>query len=202
MAERVDAVVIGAGVVGLACARALARAGRDVLVLERHGQIGTETSSRNSEVIHAGIYYDTGSAKARLCVRGKALLYAHCEAYGVPYRRCGKIIVATDESQFETLRGYQRRALANEVGELRWLTPAEVEPLEPAVRCVGAVMSSTTGIIDSHAYMESLVGDLEAHGGAIAFHTEVVSGAASGGRVRIDTGDASLDAAIVINSSG
>ncbi len=109
-AERVDCVVIGAGVVGLACARALARTGREVLVLERHGQIGTETSSRNSEVIHAGIYYDTGSLKAQLCVRGKALLYAHCESTALPFRRCGKIIVATDASQFDTLRGYQARA--------------------------------------------------------------------------------------------
>ncbi len=202
MAERIDAVVIGAGVVGLACARALACAGRDVLVLERHGQIGTETSSRNSEVIHAGIYYDTGSAKARLCVRGKALLYAHCDAYGVPFRRCGKIIVATNEDQFETLRGYQRRALANGVGELRWLSREEVAELEPAVRCVGAVMSDSTGIVDSHAFMESLVGDLEAHGGAIAFHSEVVSGASEGGRVRIDTHDAALDAALVVNAAG
>ncbi|MCX7064601.1 MAG: FAD-dependent oxidoreductase, partial [Proteobacteria bacterium] len=134
MAERVDCVVIGAGVVGLACARALARDGRDVLVLERHGQIGTETSSRNSEVIHAGIYYESGSLKAQLCVRGKALLYAHCEAYGVPFRRCGKIIVATDAAQFETLRGYQQRAFANGVGELRWLSPEEVAELEPTVR--------------------------------------------------------------------
>ena len=202
MAERVDVVVIGAGVVGLACAREYARAGRDVVVLERHAQIGTETSSRNSEVIHAGIYYDTGSAKARLCVRGKALLYRHCEMYAVPHRRCGKIIVATDESQFDTLRGYQQRALANGVGELRWLAPADVARMEPAVRCVGAVYSETTGIIDSHAYMESLVGDLEAHGGVVAFHADVVDGRAEHGRVRIDTSELSLDAAVVVNSAG
>ena len=202
VAERVDCVVIGAGVVGLACARALARDGREVLVLERHGQIGTETSSRNSEVIHAGIYYDTGSLKARLCVRGKALLYAYCEAYGVPFSRCGKIIVATDATQFEALRGYQARAVANGVGELRWMSASEVVELEPAVACVGAVMSETTGIIDSHAYMESLVGDLEAHGGMIAFHSEILSGASAGGRIRLETEQLALDAALVVHCAG
>ena len=202
MAERVDCVVIGAGVVGLACARALARDGRDVLVLERHGQIGTETSSRNSEVIHAGIYYESGSLKAQLCVRGKALLYAHCKDYGVPFRRCGKIIVATDAAQFATLRGYQQRAVANGAGELRWLTPEEVAELEPAVRCVGAVLSESTGIIDSHAYMESLVGDLEAHGGVVAFYTEILSGRSEGGRVRVETAQLTLDAALVVNATG
>jgi len=202
MAERVDCVVIGAGVVGLACARALARDGREVLVLERHGQIGTETSSRNSEVIHAGIYYDSGSLKAQLCVRGKALLYAHCEAYGVAFRRCGKIIVATDAAQFETLRGYQQRAVANGVEELRWLPPEEVAGLEPAVRCVGAVLSESTGIIDSHAYMESLVGDLQAHGGVVAFYTEILSGRSERGRVRVETAQLALDAALVVNATG
>jgi L-2-hydroxyglutarate oxidase LhgO len=201
-AERVDCVVVGAGVVGLACARALARTGREVLVLERHGQIGTETSSRNSEVIHAGIYYDTGSLKAQLCVRGKALLYAHCDEYGVAYRRCGKIIVATDASQFDTLRGYQARALANGVGELRWMSVAEVAELEPAVTCVGAIMSESTGIIDSHGYMESLVGDLEAHGGMIAFHSQIRAGAPERGRVRLDTEQMALDAALVVNCAG
>ena len=201
-AERVDCVVIGAGVVGLACARALARAGREVIVLERHGQIGTETSSRNSEVIHAGIYYDTGSLKARLCVRGKALLYDYCSAYGVPFRRCGKIIVATDTSQFDTLRGYQARAVANGVGELRWLTPEEVAVLEPAISCVGAVMSDTTGIIDSHAYMESLAGDIEAHGGVIAFHSEVQGGRAENNRIRLETQQIAIDAACVVNCAG
>jgi L-2-hydroxyglutarate oxidase LhgO len=202
VADRVDCVVIGAGVVGLACARALALEGREVLVLERHGQIGTETSSRNSEVIHAGIYYDAGSLKARLCVAGKARLYEHCEAFGVPFRRCGKIIVATDESQFETLRGYQRRAIANGVGELRWLSQAQVRELEPAVRCVGAVLSESTGIIDSRAYMESLHGDLEAHGGVIAFHTSVLAGRPQHGRHILETDQGTLDAGFVVNAAG
>ena len=202
VAERVDCVVIGAGVVGLACARALARSGRDVVVLERHGQIGTETSSRNSEVIHAGIYYEPGSLKAQLCVRGNALLYAHCDTYGVPFRRCGKIIVATDASQFETLRLYQQRAVANGIAELRWLLPDEVAELEPAVSCVGAVMSESTGIIDSHAFMESLVGDLEAHGGAIAFHSQVRNGRPLHGRMLIETNELTLDAQLVVNATG
>ncbi len=201
-AEAVDCVVIGAGAVGLACARALARAGRDVIVLEQHGQIGTETSSRNSEVIHAGIYYEPGSAKARLCVRGKALLYDHCAAFGVPFKRCGKLIVATDASQFDTLRGYQRQAVANGVGELRWLTVDEVARLEPAVRCVGAVWSESTGIIDSHAYMESLLGDLQAHGGVVAFHSQARAGRSEGNRLIVETDDFSLDAALVVNAAG
>ena len=201
-AETVDCVVIGAGVVGLACAAALARAGREVIVLERHAQIGTETSSRNSEVIHAGIYYDPGSLKARLCVRGKALLYDHCEAFGVPFTRCGKLIVATHASQLDTLRGYQRQALANGVGELRWLSVDEVAQLEPAVRCVGAVWSESTGIIDSHAYMESLLGDLQAHGGVIAFHSQVRSGRAKRERLLVETDGVALNAALVVNSAG
>jgi L-2-hydroxyglutarate oxidase LhgO len=202
MVEVVDCVVIGAGVIGLACARALARAGRDVLVLEQHGQIGTETSSRNSEVIHAGIYYDLGSAKARLCVRGKRLLYEHCEAYQVPFRRCGKLIVATDARQFDVLRDYQQRALANGAGELRWLQAAEVTALEPAVRCQGAVLSPTTGIIDSHAFMESLLGDLQAHAGMIAFHAIARGGRAERGRIIVETDQLVLDAAWVVNDGG
>jgi len=120
----------------------------------------------------------------------------------VPHRRCGKIIVATDESQFEALRDYQRRALANGVGVLRWLTPAEVAEREPAVRCVGAVYSESTGIVDSHAFMESLVGDLEASGGAVAFHAKVVAGRPERGRIRVDTDELSLDAALVVNCAG
>ncbi|MGA0839699.1 MAG: NAD(P)/FAD-dependent oxidoreductase, partial [Pseudomonadales bacterium] len=120
-AEAIDAVVVGAGVVGLACARALALRGREVLVLERHGLIGSETSARNSEVIHAGIYYPTGSLKAVLCVESKALLYAYLNERGLPHRRCGKIIVATHKAQFETLRAYQTQARRNGVGELEWL---------------------------------------------------------------------------------
>jgi L-2-hydroxyglutarate oxidase LhgO len=172
------------------------------VVLEQHGQIGTETSSRNSEVIHAGIYYDEGSAKARLCVRGKRLLYEHCEQYRVPFRRCGKLIVATDPQQFAVLNDYQRRARANGAGELRWLTVADVAALEPAVRCVGGVFSPTTGIVDSHAYMESLLGDLEAHGSMVAFNATVSGGYAERGRIVVQTEQLALDAELVVNAGG
>ena len=202
MAEACDAVVIGAGVVGLAAARALARAGRDVLVLERQGVVGSETSSRNSEVIHAGIYYPTGSRKARLCVRGKALLYEHCAAYRVPHRRLGKIIVATAEAQLAALQDYQRQALANGVGELPWLTRSDILALEPEVDALAGVYSESTGIIDSHAFMLSLVGDLEAAGGMIAFHTEVGHLQRLVGGVRVICQDIALDAKLVVNAAG
>ena len=202
MAEHCDVVVIGAGVVGLAAARALARTGREVLVLERHDTIGSEISSRNSEVIHAGIYYPTGSAKAALCVRGKALLYEHCAAYKVPHRRVGKVIVATAEAQLATLRSYQAQARANGVGDLPWLTRAELQALEPAVDALAGVYSESTGIIDSHAFMVSLAGDVEASGGVIAYLTTVSDLAPRGGRLRVRCGDFDLDAQSVVNAGG
>ncbi len=202
MAERCDAVVVGAGVLGLAVARTLARLGREVLVLERHELIGSEISSRNSEVIHAGIYYPTGSLKADTCVRGKALLYEYCEAYNVPYRRLGKIIVATSADQFDTLQSYQRQARANGVGELPWMTRTEMLALEPKVDALAGVYSESTGIIDSHAFMLSLVGDVESGGGTIAFLTEVTDLERRDGSVRVHCGDFALDARIVVNAAG
>lgn len=202
MAERCDAVVVGAGVVGLAVARALAQLGRDVLVLERHELIGSEISSRNSEVIHAGIYYPTGSLKAHTCVRGKALLYEYCQAYNVPHERLGKIIVATSAEQFETLESYQRQARANGVGELPWMTRAEILALEPEVDALAGVYSESTGIVDSHAFMLSLLGDVEAGGGTIAFLTEVTDLERRDGSVRVHCGDFALDAEIVVNAAG
>jgi L-2-hydroxyglutarate oxidase LhgO len=202
MAEDADVVVIGAGVVGLACARELALRGREVVVLERHARIGSETSSRNSEVIHAGIYYPSGSRKARLCVEGKALLYRYCEANGVPHRRCGKLIVATDPSQLEVLRDYQVQALRNGAGPLDWLDGAEVEALEPAVRAIAGILSPSTGIIDAHAYMLSLQGGLEAAGGLVVCNTEVGTLARSGTGIRLVTGDLELNARWVVNSAG
>ena len=202
MAESCDVIVIGAGAVGLAVARALAQAGREVLVLERHDIIGSETSSRNSEVIHAGIYYPTGSLKAQLCVRGKALLYQHCQTYNVPHRRIGKVIVATAEAQADILRAYQRQARINGVGELPWLTRQELQALEPEVQGLFGVYSESTGIIDSHAFMLSLVGDLEAAGGVVAFLTAVTDLERAGDSVRVRCDDYQLDAKLVVNSAG
>lgn len=202
MAERCDAVVIGAGVIGLAVARELALAGREVLILERNALIGAETSSRNSEVIHAGIYYPTGSVKAETCVRGKSLLYDYCDRRHVPYNRLGKLIVATSGEHLEVLRGYQRQALRNGVGELRWLDRDEALSLEPEVRCLAAVFSETTGVIDSHAFMLSLHGDVEAHGGIVSFHTDVTGLGREGGRLLVRCGDFDLAAKIVVNAAG
>lgn len=171
--ERVECIVLGAGVVGLAVAARLAQAGHEVLVLEQHDCIGSETSSRNSEVIHAGIYYPAGSAKARLCVRGKVLLYAYCERFDVPHARCGKLIVATHDGQLDTVRGYISKAADNGVSDLEWLSAEAVNALEPEVRTVGGVFSPSTGIIDSHAFMLSLQGELEAAGGMVALQTPV-----------------------------
>ena len=164
-----ETIVIGAGVVGLAVARALAQAGREVIVLEKADHIGTETSSRNSEVVHSGIYYPPGSLKARLCVRGREQLYAYCEAKGVPYRRTGKLIVATSPDEVATLEKYFDLARTNAVGEIAWLSADEVRALEPEVRCVRALHIPYTGIVDSHALMTALWGDLQAAGGDVAF---------------------------------
>ncbi len=169
--DRVDAVVVGAGVVGLAAARQLALAGHEVVVLEREGLIGSHTSSRNSEVIHAGIYYPQGSAKAALCVRGKEMLYEYCRSRHVPHSRLGKIIVATDESQIEQLEGVREKAAANGVEDLEFLDKARLGEMEPALRGVAGYLSPSTGIVDSHGLMLSLQGEIEDHGGMIAFHT-------------------------------
>ncbi|MEZ5560778.1 MAG: NAD(P)/FAD-dependent oxidoreductase [Pseudomonadales bacterium] len=202
MAESVDVVVIGAGVVGLACARRLALAGRDVVVLERHDAIGSETSSRNSEVIHAGIYYPTGSLKAQLCVAGKAALYDYCASRGIEHRRCGKVIVATSADQLDTLRSYQRQARANGVGELRWLDRRELGVLEPAVEALAGVLSPSTGIIDSHGFMLSLQGELEAAGGMVALGTRVLTLRNDSSGLRLATDALELAPRLVVNSAG
>ncbi|WP_289034113.1 NAD(P)/FAD-dependent oxidoreductase [uncultured Roseibium sp.] len=179
----IETMVIGAGVVGLAAARALALSGREVMVLERHDLIGSETSARNSEVIHAGIYYPKESLKARLCVAGKAQLYDFCAANGVPHERIGKLIVASTEAQVRELEGIRAKAEANGVGDLRFLTGVEAQGLEPALACKGALLSPSTGIIDSHGFMLALQGELEANGGQVVLNTDVtcVSALADGG---------------------
>lgn len=174
-AEAVDVVVIGAGVVGLAVARALAQAGREVMVLERETAIGTGVSSRNSEVIHAGLYYEPRSLKARLCVRGKDLLYAFCDSHGVNHRRCGKLVVATDEAQLAGLKKIEARAQANGV-PVQWLSGEETRALEPALHAQAALLSPSTGIVDSHGLMLALQGDVEALGGAVALASTVERG--------------------------
>ncbi len=170
-----DVVVAGAGVVGLAIARDLALAGHSVMVLEKATAAGTETSSRNSEVIHAGIYYPAGSLKARLCVEGRDLLYAYCASHGVEARRVGKLIAATSPAEEEKLQSIAALAKANGVNDLQWLSATEASALEPEVRCTRALFSPSTGIVDSGAYMLSLQGEAESHGAGFAFRSEVFS---------------------------
>ena len=172
--ERVAALVIGAGVVGLAVARGLAQAGHETIVAEALDGIGQGVSSRNSEVIHAGLYYAPGSLKAKLCVRGKELLYALCASHGVDHRRCGKLTVANSAQEVQALRGLQDRAAANGV-PVAWLEQAQALALEPQLRCIAALHSPTTGIVDSHGFMLALQGDLERAGGVVAFGTAVAS---------------------------
>jgi L-2-hydroxyglutarate oxidase LhgO len=172
MSERFDAVIVGAGVVGLAVARELARQGREVLVLERHRKPGEEASSRNSGVIHSGIYYPTGSLKARMCLRGRELLYAYCAEHNLAHRQCGKLIVCQDR-QRPALEALLARARANGVDDLMALEAREARELEPTVQCAAALYSPSTGVVDVHELLLALVGDLEGHGGAIAFGTSV-----------------------------
>lgn len=166
-----DAIVVGAGVVGLAVARALARAGKSVAVLEAEGIVGSGTSSRNSEVVHGGMYYPVGSAKAKFCVEGRRALYAFCEAHGVPHRKCGKLIVAAEAAELPGIEVIASRGEANGVESLRWLGSREARALEPALRTAGALLSPETGIVDSHAYMLALQGEAEDHGAVFAFRT-------------------------------
>ena len=203
--ETVECVVIGAGVIGLAVARALAAGGKETLVLERHGNIGTETSSRNSEVIHAGLHYPAGSLKANTCVRGRELLYAYCGDHGVPHNRCGKLIVATSDAQLADLDKIRRAGHTNGVNDLQLLSQREALAIEPRLRCVGALLSPSTGILDSHAYMLALQGEAESHGAVIALHAPVTGLRCVPGGVEIRLeGDttASLCAKWVVNSAG
>lgn len=200
--ERVDCVVVGAGVVGLAVARALALAGREVLILEAEAAIGTGTSARNSEVIHAGIYYPPGSLKGRLCLAGRQTLYGFCDSHGVPYRRCGKLIVASDEAQLPALEQLHCQALANGVDDLRRLDASEVLALEPRLRAVAGLLSPSTGIIDSHALMLALLGDAERHGAVLALRTAVEAIRATGDGLQVQVGGLWLLARALVNCAG
>ena len=203
--EQIDTVVIGAGVVGLAIARAFARAGREVVVLEKESAIGTGTSSRNSEVIHAGIYYPTGSLKAKLCVAGRQALYPYLAERGIAHRRCGKLIVATDHGQISGLEKLHAQAKANGVTDLRVLEAREARALEPELSCVAALESPSTGIIDSHGFMLALRGEAEDLGAAIAFRSPLTGGRIGREGIELDVGGAEpmrLLARTVVNSAG
>lgn len=203
--DRVECIVAGAGVVGLAVARTLALAGREVIVVEAASDIGTGTSSRNSEVIHAGIYYPAGSAMARLCVAGRQMLYRYCEDHGVPHRRCGKLIVATGPGESDRLAAIRARAEANGVTDLATLSAKEASAREPALNCTGALHSPSTGIIDSHAFMLSLRGDAEQAGAAFAFHAPLMKARRErNGFVAEIGGDApmTLGCDLLINAAG
>ena len=203
--EKVDCVVIGAGVVGLACARALALAGREVLILEAEAMFGSGASSRNSEVIHAGLYYPTGSLKARLCVRGRELLYRFCADHGIPHQRCGKLVVATNAQQVPALDALYRQAMANGVCDVRLLDGAQARQREPALACVAALHSPSTGIIDSHALMLALLGEAENAGATLVVNTPVRAAEWRGATIVLDCGDDApirLAAQCVINAAG
>lgn len=189
--DRVETLVVGAGVVGLAIARALAASGREVVVLERAKAFGTGTSSRNSEVIHAGIYYAEGSLKAELCVEGRHLLYDYCEGHGVGHRRCGKLIVAPSRSQIDRLERIASRAERAGVRSLRWLSAREALALEPEVVAGAALLSPETGIIDSHGLMLALLGEAQDHGAMLALDSRLVRAerAAAGFEVLVAAGD-------------
>ena len=206
MSESVDCIVVGAGVVGLAVARRLALAGHEVIILEAADTIGTQTSSRNSEVIHAGLYYPTDSLKAQVCVEGKERLYRYCAIHGVPHKRIGKLIVATNDSQTEALTALRTKATANGVYDLEWKSQAEVKSLEPNIRSVGGLLSPSTGIIDSHSLMLAYQGDAENRGAVIAFNSQVRRGLIEGGKIELfvgkSNGEFAVSANIVVNAAG
>lgn len=203
--DRIDCVVVGAGVIGLAVARELALAGREVVVLEAEAAIGQHTSSRNSEVIHAGIYYPLGSLKAIACVEGRERLYRYCAEHGVPHRRCGKLIVATDSSQLPGMEKLRAIAAANGAGDLAWLSAEEAKTMEPQLSCIGALHSPLTGIIDSHSYMLALQGDAEERGAMIAFLSPVTDGHVGHNAIEIEVGGAEpmrIRCRTLVNSGG
>ena len=203
--DEIEAVVVGAGVVGLAVARALAQAGHEVVVLEKAYTIGFETSSRNSEVIHGGLYYPKDSLKATACVEGRQRLYAYCEEHGVPHKRLGKLIVATSEDEIPGVQKIEAAAKANGVDNLEWLSVAEATRMEPELNCVAALLSPSTGIIDSHALMLAYQGDAEDAGAMIAFQTPLLGGRVRGDGFELDVGGEEptmIRCRILVNAAG
>ncbi|NWK77831.1 NAD(P)/FAD-dependent oxidoreductase [Aquitalea sp. LB_tupeE] len=200
--EHVDCVVIGAGVVGLAIARQLAMAGREVLICEAEGQIGQHCSSRNSEVIHAGLYYPVGSLKARLCVQGRAMLYRYCAERRIPHQRIGKLLLANTADDLPRLQDIARRAAANGVDDLQWLDAAEVRALEPQLQVHAALLSPSTGIVDSHALLQALLADAEAHGAQLVCHSPFNSGRVVADGMELDIAGITIKARLVINAAG
>ena len=202
---QVEAVVVGAGVIGLAIARALAVRGAQVVLLEKEGAIGTGTSSRNSEVVHSGIYYEPESLKAQLCVHGRRKLYGYCAERGVPHRQCGKLIVATGPSEDDYLGHLLQRAEANGVERIELIGAARLKKLEPQIRGTSALLSPCTGIVDSHALMLSYQVDVEEARGTTIFRTPVVAAAVAGRKIQLRTGGrdaAELEADLVVNAAG
>ena len=203
--DEVEAVVVGAGVIGLAAARALALAGHEVVVLERAYTIGFETSSRNSEVIHGGLYYPQGSLKATACVEGRERLYAYCAEHGVPHARLGKLIVATEEAELPGVEKIEEAARANGVDNLEWLSASEAQRLEPELNCVAALLSPSTGIIDSHALMLAYQGEAQAAGAFVAFRSPVLSGRVRNDGFQLDVGgdeQTTIRCRILVNAAG
>lgn len=200
--DQLDCVVIGAGVVGLAIARQLAMAGREVLVCEAEGQIGQHCSSRNSEVIHAGLYYPTGSLKARLCVQGRAMLYRYCAERHIPHQRIGKLLLANTAADMPRLQDIARRAVANGVEDLQWLDAAGVRALEPQLQAHAALLSPSTGIIDSHALLQALLADAEAHGAQLACHSPLSRGRVVADGMELEIAAITIKARSVINAAG
>jgi L-2-hydroxyglutarate oxidase LhgO len=200
---RIDAVVVGAGAIGLAIARALARAGREVVVLERERAPAQHTSSRNSEVLHAGLYYPPGSLKARLCVQGRAALVRYCSDRGIAHRLVGKLVVATRDAQRPALAALHARALANGAPDVRLVDAAEIRSLEPHVRAVAGLLSPATGILDTHGLMRALWADAEVHGAMLALATPFERAQVrAGGGFRVWAGGTRLRCALLVDAAG
>lgn len=207
MAAETDAVVVGGGVVGLACAAALARAGSSLVLLERHGQLLQETSTRNSEIVHAGLYYPEGSLKATLCVAGREALYARCQRLGIGHKKTGKLVVATEPDEVATLEALERRGTANGAPGLRLLEAEELRRREPALRGLAALESPATGIVDAHAFGLSYAAEAEAHGASLVLRSEVIGLERSGGRICVevreaDGGRSELRCSALVNAAG